>query len=173
MKRISAYAFFMCIYELWVLPTLPKVGYKEVGKRMFKTINLIIDIMNNMKKIIITGIALIASLSLYSQKYVSTSQVQQYEIGDTVWFMSQNKPEFGIIKMILDLSYDKYFFETEMLTPQNDVEHNYVYMFVTNNNEMHTLGEVTKHGLYKKLDFGLSDVYPSKKLLIESLYKND
>ena len=120
-----------------------------------------------MKKLITFFFTLFVASSVWAQ----VSPDHKFELGDTVWYMSDNKPVYGIICTIQkctcfdlsDLTKDEvieYSFETP-----NSYGHDVYWIYNRNSNYCNCC--------YHPELMGYSEIFLSKKELIESLYKKD
>lgn len=127
-----------------------------------------------MKKLITFFLTLFVASSVWAQ----VSQNHKYELGDTVWYMSDNKPVFGIIYTIqkctcIDPSnstkYEEieYYFGTPHSTYTGVIYYENKYWI--DNKNRHYCSCCDSYD--DRMDY--SEIFLSKKELIESLYKKD
>lgn len=121
-----------------------------------------------MKKLITFFLTLFVASSVWAQ----VSQNHKYELGDTIWYMSDNKPVFGIIYTIqkctcIDPSNSTKYEEIEYYfgTPQSTYAG---VIYSIDNKNRHYCSCCYSDG---RMDY--SEIFLSKKELIESLYKKD
>lgn len=129
-----------------------------------------------MKNLFTFFLALFVASSVWAQ----VSPNHKYELGDTVWFMNYNRPVFGIICAINTCTYVDF----ESATKKEEID--YVFDFpeaeIYGGYKLNIIGDghmdwewnrffekISRDGYVR--DY--SEIFLSKKELIESLYKKD
>lgn len=119
-----------------------------------------------MKKLITFFFTLFVASSVWAQ----VSPNHKYELGDTVWFMDDNRPIFGVICAINTCTY----VDDESATKKEEID--YVFKRICDyGTDYYIIGDFWKNERYicvgREKDY--SKIFLSKKELIESLYKKD
>lgn len=124
-----------------------------------------------MKKLITFFLTLFVASSVWAQ----VSPNHKYELGDTIWFMDDNRPIFGVICAINTCTY----VDDESATKKEGID--YVFKIIYDyDTDYYIIGEdFWKNERYfcRICSVGgvkdYSKIFLSKKELIESLYKKD